>query len=124
MYRTDDGGRTRQTRNKGIRVTLRPGTGAASRPDEISFTAALQNVNAFLQRGYQAATPEDARALWDVMIVSIGWKRVGNRPGRQEPRAVKRRPKKFDKLTTTRQEARRRLRQGHKEGATQDATRG
>jgi hypothetical protein len=55
-----------------------------------------------------------------VQIVSIGWKRVANRPDRYEPRAVKRRPKNFPRLTTTRKEARCRLGQSRKEGAKQD----
>jgi hypothetical protein len=93
-------------------IMLQAATQAELRPDEISFTGTLQTVNAFLPELRAAASPEEAAVLWEVMIAAIGWKRVGDRPDRYEPRAVKRRTKKFPKLTTTRKEARRRLREG------------
>jgi hypothetical protein len=96
-------------------VMMQAATVAELRPVEISFTAALQTVNAFVPHLQMARTAEEAQVAWDVMLVAIGWKRVGNRPDRYEPRAVKRRPKKYPKLVTTRQEARRRLREGVKE---------
>jgi hypothetical protein len=104
-------------------IIMQAAVAAELRPDEISFTGALQTVNAFLPHLRSAETPQDADAWWDIMIVSIGWKRVPDRPNRREPRAVKRRGKKFPKLRTTRQEARRRLREGSKEKAKQDGKR-
>jgi Transposase DDE domain/Insertion element 4 transposase N-terminal len=101
-------------------VMMQAATVAELRPIDISFTAALQTVNAFLPHLHTAQTAEDAQVAWEVMIVVIGWKRVGNRPDRYEPRAVKRRTKKFPKLITTRKEARRRLR----EGVIEDGKRG
>src|SRR5437016_2009239 len=59
---------------------------------------ALQTVNAFLPHLRSAETPQDADAWGDIMIVSIGWKRVPDRPNRREPGAVKRRGNKFPKL--------------------------
>jgi hypothetical protein len=80
------------------------------RPDEISFTGALQTINSFLPHMHEAHTPEQVQVLWEVLLWAVGSHRVGNRPNRIEPRAVKRRPKSFMRLTTTREEARRQLR--------------
>jgi hypothetical protein len=55
--------------------------------------------------------PEDAQALWDVLVWAVSHHRVGNRPDRYEPRAVKRRPKHYPRLTVPRNQARRRMRQ-------------
>lgn len=82
----------------------------ALQPDEISFTGALQTINAFLPEMRQVQTPEDAAVLWEVLLWAVGSHRVGDRPDRYEPRAVKRRPKNFPRLAVPRQEARRRLR--------------
>jgi hypothetical protein len=101
-------------------IMMQAATAGQLLPREISFAGALQTVNAFVPHWRAAQTAEDWQALWDVMILSIGWKQVGNRPNRYEPRAVKRRPKTFPKLTTTRKEARRRLRESRKEGVKQD----
>jgi hypothetical protein len=82
------------------------------RPDKISFKGALQTFNAFLPQLLHARTPEERAGRWAALIAAIGQHRVGDRSGRYEPQAVKRRRKKYAKLTTTRQEARRRLRDG------------
>jgi len=87
---------------------------AAVRPDEVSFTGALQTVNAFLPNLRSARTAEEVRRLCLVLLGAIAQHRVGNRPDRYEPRAVKRRPKKFPRLKEPRAEARRRLREGAK----------
>jgi hypothetical protein len=88
---------------------------AQVRPDEVSFTGALQTLNAFLPELRALQTPEDAQVLWEVLLWAIGEHRVGNRPNRYEPRAVKRRRKKYPKLAVPRQEARRRLRKQSEE---------
>jgi hypothetical protein len=85
---------------------------AQVRPDEISFTGALQTINAFLPQMRDLETPEDARVLWEVVLWAVGEHRVGNRPDRYEPRAVKRRPKNYKRLTEPRRVARARLRKG------------
>lgn len=79
------------------------------RPDEISFTGALQTINAFLPDLRAVRTAEDADVLWDVLLWAVGSHRVGDRPDRYEPRAVKRRAKNFRRLGVPRAEARRRL---------------
>jgi len=83
---------------------------AQLRPDEISFTGALQTINAFLPQMRTLQTSEDAQVLWEVLLWAIGEHRVGNRPDRYEPRAVKRRPKNYPRLKEPRKEARKRLR--------------
>jgi hypothetical protein len=82
---------------------------AAVRPDEVSFAGALQTVNAFLPNLRSAGTEEEAARLLAVLLGAIAQHRVGNRPDRYEPRAVKRRPKNFPKLKEPRAQARRRL---------------
>jgi hypothetical protein len=59
-------------------------------------------------------TPEDAQALWEVLLWAVGEHRVGNRPDRYEPRAVKRRAKNYQRLKEPRQQARERLRRSAK----------
>jgi putative transposase len=74
-------------------------------PRELSFAAALAAVAA----GWDHATvaPEDTlRALAQWQWRSIAWHKVGHRPDRVEPRAIKRRPKPHKLLTKPRAEAR------------------
>lgn len=87
---------------------------AQVRPDEISFTGALQTINAFLPELRAVGAPEDAQVLWEVLFWAIGEHRVGNRPDRYEPRAVKRRAKNYRRLKEPRKQARERLRKGAK----------
>jgi hypothetical protein len=84
------------------------------RPDEVSFAGALQAVNAFLPHVRTARTDEEAARLWSALVVAIGANRVGNRPDRIEPRAVKRRPKNYPRLHEPRAQARQRLKDGAK----------
>jgi hypothetical protein len=78
-------------------------------PEELNFTGALHAVNAFLPKLQNAATEAEAQGLWERLLTLMGQRRVGDRPNRVEPRQVKRRPKKFPKLTVPRAEARRQL---------------
>jgi hypothetical protein len=87
-------------------------TAAARRgvdPREISYKGALQTYTAFRDT-MRMAQPDRRAELWDLMFVMIAHHRVGNRPGRIEPRAKKRRPKEYDLLNVPRTEARNRLR--------------
>lgn len=74
-------------------------------PREISFTAALQKVAASWAQGPTLAD-EAATALMDTNCKHLAKHRVGHRPDRVEPRAVKRRPKPHALLTKPRDEAR------------------
>lgn len=78
-------------------------------PRQISFKHSLQLWHAFrqLQNGMSEGDV-------DSICVLIAENTVGNRPGRVEPRAVKRRPKPYTWLTKTREEARLNIREhGH-----------
>jgi len=70
------------------------------RPRQLSFKHAVQSWLSWWQRGGEAAIPLDELLRW------IGKRRVGKRPGRSEPRAVKRRPKPHPLLTMPRAAAR------------------
>jgi hypothetical protein len=77
----------------------------------MSFTAALQTVAASYTQ-IATASPTQAARLIENAVEGLGGPRVGNRPNRVEPRAVKRRPKAYDLLTKPRQEARAQLLRG------------
>jgi hypothetical protein len=70
-------------------------------PRQVSFTGAKQAVTAFAPK-LEAARPEDRPALIDAMLTVIAYRRVGDRPGRWEPRARKRRPKPGARLVQPR----------------------
>jgi hypothetical protein len=71
-------------------------------PRKVSFKGAKQALSAFAPK-IEAALPENRGRLIDAMLVTIAYHRVGNRPGRWEPRACKRRPKPAARLTQPRQ---------------------
>lgn len=72
-------------------------------PRQISFTATRQAV---VEGWLQLTMGSRARrlALGQGLLAAIGKDEVGNRPGRVEPRAVKRRPKPYPLLTKPRAE--------------------
>jgi Transposase DDE domain len=70
-------------------------------PRQVSFTGAKQALTAFAPK-IEAARPEDRARLIDAMLTTMAYHRVGNRPGRWEPRARKRRPKPGARLTQPR----------------------
>ena len=74
-------------------------------PREISFKGAKQAVTAFAPK-IEAARPEDRARLIDAMLATVAYHRVGDRPGRWEPRARKRRPKPGMRLMQPRATAR------------------
>ena len=70
-------------------------------PRKVSFKGAKQALTAFAPK-IEAARPEDRAPLIDAMLTTIAYHRVGNRAGRWEPRAQKRRPKHAARLTQPR----------------------
>jgi len=70
-------------------------------PRKVSFKGAKQAVTAFAPK-IEAARPEDRGRLIDTLLKTIAYHRVGDRPGRWEPRARKRRPRKSNRLTQPR----------------------
>jgi hypothetical protein len=81
---------------------------AGIEPREVSFAGALQAVNAFAPI-LELANEEDLPRLSAILLRIIARSRVGNRPDRFEPRAVKRRAKPIAWLTVPRKLARQRL---------------
>jgi hypothetical protein len=81
---------------------------AGVEPRSISFAGAVQTINAFAPL-LSGAGPLQASRLINRMLQAIGRHRVGDRPDRVEPRAVKRRAKPIAWLTVPRDQARRRL---------------
>ena len=77
-------------------------------PREVSFTATKQLINASRVQMTQARASERiSQAL--LLLQELAKARVGNRPGRCEPRVVKRRPKQYKHLRMPRAEARAKL---------------
>ena len=79
---------------------------ASVRPEEISFKGALQSFNAFWPHLLLASTVDEATRLWTIMMAAIARRRVGDRPDRYEPRAVRRGPKGYPSLSMPRRAAR------------------
>jgi hypothetical protein len=74
-------------------------------PRQVSFKGAKQAVTAFAPK-IESARPEDRPALIDALLAVIAYHSVGDRPGRWEPRARKRRPKPGARLGQPRADAR------------------
>jgi len=78
------------------------------RPRQISFTACRQALCAGLKQRVLATT-EQQRRQGAALLERLGQEQVGSRPGRVEPRAVKRSGKGYPRLTQPRAQARARL---------------
>ena len=74
-------------------------------PRQISFAGAKQTLDAF-RVALQASDGELWQCLVKAMLVAIAGHQVGKRPGRCEPRQVKRRPKTLPMMTKPRAQAR------------------
>ena len=85
---------------------------AGVRPEEISFKGALQSFNAFWPHLLLASTVDEATRLWTIMMAAIAERRVGDRPDRYEPRAVRRGPKQYPSLSMPRRIARQLMKAG------------
>jgi hypothetical protein len=70
-------------------------------PREISFKGAKQALTAFAPK-LEAARFQHRAGLVDAMLQAVAYHRVGDRPGRWEPRARKRRPKPSKRLNQPR----------------------
>lgn len=70
-----------------------------TKPRELSFKGALHVIRAFRDRGILSECNEK---IYTPLLRAIARKKVGNRPGRQEPRVVKRRPKSFARMQKAR----------------------
>ena len=74
--------------------------------EKISFRAALDQLSTFRQLASFAA---DQGALLVAIIEEVGRHRVGNRPDRYEPRAIKRQRGRYRTMIVPRKQARKRL---------------
>jgi Transposase DDE domain len=79
-------------------------------PRELSFNGARQTVRAFEET--HLYEPKEIAADFPLLLDLISQKRVGDRPDRHEPRAIKRRPKPYHLLTIPRAQAKRRIERG------------
>jgi hypothetical protein len=74
-------------------------------PRQVSFAGAVQTLEAF--RWLLLCSRDEAHGrAYQALLVALGTHEVGDRPGRCEPRKVKRRPKQYGRLTKPRAEAR------------------
>jgi hypothetical protein len=80
------------------------GSASEVEPRKISFKGAKQTLTAFAPK-LEAAQPEQRAGLVEALLKAVAYHRVGNRPGRWEPRARKRRPKPTKRLNQPRHEA-------------------
>ena len=78
---------------------------AGVKPRQLSFAGAVQTVNAFR---WVMLTAEGGRllSLAQVLLLAVSTHRVGQRPGRCEPRKVKRRPKGYARMMKPRAQER------------------
>ena len=77
-------------------------------PTKISFKGTIQLLNAFREKITHAAKRKRSHLL-NELLRAVSHSRIGNRPGRSEPRAVKRRPKTFPRLTESRKKLKKAL---------------
>lgn len=91
-----------------IRQSMLQAAIAAGRsPRELSFTVAMQTIAAAWM--VAVITEEHQELLVQLRLEHMAAHRVGHRPDRIEPRAIKRRPKPHDLLTEPRAQARAKL---------------
>jgi Transposase DDE domain len=84
--------------------------GRDMQPRELSFNGARQTVRAFEET--HLYEPKQIAADFPLLLDLISQKRVGDRPDRHEPRAIKRRPKPYHLLMIRRAEAKKRIARG------------
>ena len=72
-------------------------------PRRLSFTRTLGKFLKFSEKIYDAGKDKFTR-LYRELLIAIRRHKVGNRPGRQEPRAVKRKKKGFPSLSKPRKQ--------------------
>jgi hypothetical protein len=84
------------------------GAARAWTPRDFSFACTVEQVMAWWHAN-TTADEDRQRSQYEALLLGVSRKRVGQRPGRIEPRAVKRRPKEYDRLMEPRAQARARL---------------
>jgi hypothetical protein len=74
--------------------------------NRISFTGAMDALRHFASAMAQVQSAKKRRRLWDDFLHTLADDLVPDRPGRREPRAVKRRPKPYPRLNQPRRQFR------------------
>jgi putative transposase len=93
------------------KVSCQAAQEAGVHPRAVSFTATRQTLEAAWSQ--LSLLPADERVRQGRhFLAEVAKERVGNRPDRYEPRALKRRPKEYDRLNKPRAEARANLLRG------------
>ena len=82
-------------------------------PRQLSFAGAMQTLNEF-RTSLLHATAAELPEMTQRILTAIARHRVGNRPGRCEPRKIKRRPKGYSRLLVSRAAERAKLTSGRK----------
>ena len=95
------------------RVSCQAALEAGVHPRAVSFTATRQTLEAAWSQLSGAPAPERVRQGRH-FLGELAKERVGDRPDRCEPRALKRRPKEYDRLNQPRAEARANLLRGNR----------
>jgi Transposase DDE domain len=78
-------------------------------PRNLSFITALQAISQFYWVIKFIKNKNMQQKLYQILLISLAENKVGNRPGRREPREIKRRPKTYKLLLKPRKKARKRL---------------
>jgi len=91
-------------------IMAEAGRSGGVRPRRLSFTGAVHTVRSFEE--VSLYDPERIRADLPRLVELIAQKRVGDRPDRYEPRAVKRRPKPHPLLRMPRKKAKALIKRG------------
>jgi hypothetical protein len=86
-------------------AALRAGVSAR----QLSVAGAVQQLQAFAPCWRETVEATERQRLWEALLAAVGRHRVGQRPNRVEPRAVKRRAKAYPWLGVPRQQSRARL---------------
>jgi Transposase DDE domain len=79
-------------------------------PREISFKSTVQHLNAFRPLWSMPGINIDGSMIQKLLLL-ISKRKVANRPGRVEPRAIKKRPRSFPRLHSSRKAAREKIMQ-------------
>jgi len=80
--------------------------------ERISFKGSLDALRHFAQALARARSKKKRQELWDKLLHTLAGDLVPERPGRQEPRAVKRKKNKYPRLSAPRREFKDRPKRG------------
>ena len=86
-----------------IRCTMAQAAAEQQQPlEQISFKGSLDALRHFTYAMTQARSKAKRQRLWDLLLQTLAKDRVRERPGRREPRAIKRKKNKYPRLDAPR----------------------